>query len=61
MGLFAIPNHKSVEVDVKSAMANLQLFLDDDCNPRSYYLLGFAKRCIESSEELLNTPPKKLK
>jgi len=61
MGLVAMPAHKSVEEDVRSAKANLQLFLDDNCNPRSYYLLGFARGCINSAEEILNTPPKKLK
>lgn len=39
MGLFCLNMKGTVEDDVKSAIANLQLFLDDDCNKRSDYLL----------------------
>ena len=39
MGMFCLNTKNTVEDDIKSAICNLQLFLDDNCQKRSDYLL----------------------
>ena len=50
MGLFAVPDNDSKEELVKTAIANLQLYLDEGCKKENDYMLTFAKNFIEGVE-----------
>jgi hypothetical protein len=50
MGLFCLATKGTIEDDVKSAIRNLELFLEDDCQKRSDYLLiCFVKKQIDDA------------
>jgi hypothetical protein len=51
MGLFCLAMKGTVEDDVESAICNLKLFLKDDCDKRSDYLLVFAAKQIEDAKK----------
>lgn len=58
MGLFCLAMEGTVEDDIKCAVANLNLFLKDDCKERSDYLLDFAEKQIQDARERLKQLPK---
>jgi hypothetical protein len=48
--LFCLATKGTIEDDVKSAIRNLELFLEDDCQKRSDYLLiCFVKKQIDDA------------
>jgi hypothetical protein len=54
MGRFSVPqNFDSIPQNVDTAIANLKLFLYDDCNERSLYLLDMAASNIKDTVELI--------
>lgn len=56
MGLFALPLGKTAEENVKEAVANLNIYLENysEEDPlKGSYLLYFAKSCIEAAENKL--------
>lgn len=61
MGLFVLPLSEDIKGNVDEAIANLELFKEDGCQPRSHYLLGFARSCINAAEEKLDQPIEKIK
>lgn len=50
MGLFCLAMEGTVEDDIKCAIANLNLFLKDNCKERSDYLLDFAEKQIQDAK-----------
>jgi hypothetical protein len=50
VGLFCLNMKNTIEDDVKCAIGNLELFLQDDCKKRSSYLLvTFAQKQINDA------------
>lgn len=55
MGLFCLATKGTIEDDVRSAIRNLELFLEDDCRKRSDYLLiCFARKQIDDALKKLD-------
>jgi hypothetical protein len=58
MGLFAVALTRTTKDNAECAMANIKLFLDDNCNPRSDYLLDFAQGQLETVKILIKEAEK---
>lgn len=55
MGLFCLATKGTIEDDVRSAIRNLELFLEDDCRKQSDYLLiCFARKQIDDALKKLD-------
>lgn len=53
MGLFCLATKNTTEDDIKTAICNLQLFLDDSNGNSLDYLLDFASHNIETAKKRL--------
>ena len=59
MGLFCLPTEDTLENDVKTAICNLQLFLDHSHGtPPLDYLLDFALHNIENAKKRIESDSK---